>query len=413
MLLYYIMPAKKQRGGRKLDVKQEVKKIEEEIINRRRDLHKIPELGDEVPLTTKYINDVLSQMGLTVKKYSNSGLSTVIEGKNLGPTIAFRADIDALPIKEETGLPFAAKNGMMHACGHDAHTAMLLGTAKVLSEHRNDLYGNVVLIFQPAEETTGGAETMIKEGCLMSPKADCFFSLHIGSLFHSVGNGCIGVKKGSLMASVSSFNVKIKGVGGHGAHPDKCVDPILISCEIIQSLQKLVSREINPIHGAVVTVGMIHGGNIVNVIPDEVSFGGTVRALTKEDAAHLEKRITQMIPAIASANGGKADVSYKSYYPPTFNDGEMTDFLEACATKIVGPQNVVHITEPSTGTEDVAYYINEVPGSFGMLGSWKAHDDGKFYPHHNSKFHLDESTFWIGSALFVQCALDFCKRVEE
>ena len=120
-----------------------------------------------------------------------------------------------------------------------------------------------------------------------------------------------------------------------------------------------------------------------------------------------------MIPAIASANGGKADVSYKSYYPPTFNDGEMTDFLEACATKIVGPQNVVHITEPSTGTEDVAYYINEVPGSFGMLGSWKAHDDGKFYPHHNSKFHLDESTFWIGSALFVQCALDFCKRVEE
>lgn len=394
-----------------LDVKSEAKKIEDEIINLRRQFHMIPELHTELPLTTHIIKQYLNKLGLEYRTYSNGGITAVIEGNNDGPTIAFRSDMDALPVKEETGLDFSSKHeGKMHACGHDAHIAMLLGAAKILAENKNEIDGKVVLIFQPAEETTGGAEKMINEGCLSSPKVDRFISMHVGNLFPKVTTGKFGVRKGSMMAAVASFNVTVKGVGGHGARPHECIDPILISCEIIQSIQKIVSREIDPIHGAVITVGMINGGSIVNVIPEEVSFGGTVRTLTLEDSDYIEKRLKKLIVSIAEGNGAEAEVDYIKYYPPTINDSEVTDFLENCAQKIVGKENIVIIDEPETGTEDVAYYINNVPGSFGILGSSKAHSDGNIYPHHNSKFCLDESVFWIGTAVFVQCAMDFCRR---
>ncbi len=392
-----------------IDAKVEAKAIEQDIIKWRRDLHKVPEIDTQLPQTTDYIKKRLSEIGLKYKTYSNMGISVVIKGSKPGPTIGFRADMDALPVVEETGLSFASKNGNMHACGHDAHAAMLLGAAKILFENRDELAGNVVLIFQPAEETTGGAKKMIEEGCLEDPKVDKFISMHIGSLFPEVGNGVFGVRKGATMASVASFYVKVKGKGGHGARPHECVDPILISAEIIQSLQKLVSREINPVHGAVVTVGMLNAGTIINVIPSEATMGGTIRSFDPKDADILEKRVKEMIPAIARANGGDAEVQYERFYPSTVNDEEVTDFLASCAEKVLGKENVVEISEPSTGTEDVAFYLNSVPGSFGILGSWKCHDDNVFYPHHSSKFHLDESVFWIGTAVFVQCALDFCK----
>lgn len=391
------------------DLKNEVLLNEDLVIRWRRALHAIPEVGSDLPETEKFICDRLAEMGLACRRYSNGGISAVIEGKAPGKTIAFRADMDALPIREETGLPFASTNGAMHACGHDAHVAMLLGAAKILSAHTDAFSGKVVLLFQPAEETTGGAKTMVEEGCLADPKVDRFISFHIGRLFKDVPNGCIGVKKGSMMASVSAFYVTVHGVGGHGARPHECVDPILVSCEMIQSLQKLVSRELNPVHGAAVTVGKIAGGTVENIIPEEVRFMGTVRALTEEDAAYLEKRITTMLPCIAEANRATVDVRYESFYPSTENDPEVTEFLKTCAEKVVGRKHVVDIAEPTTATEDVAYYIREVPGSFGILGSWKAHDDGEMYPHHNAKFHLDESTFKIGTELYVQCVLDYCK----
>lgn len=391
------------------DLKNEVLLNEDLVIRWRRALHAIPEVDSDLPETEKFICDRLMEMGLAYCRYSNGGISAVIEGKAPGKTIAFRADMDALPIREETGLPFASTNGAMHACGHDAHVAMLLGAAKILSAHTDAFSGKVVLLFQPAEETTGGAKTMVEEGCLADPKVDRFISFHIGRLFKDVPNGCIGVKKDSMMASISAFYVTVHGVGGHGARPHECVDPILVSCEMIQSLQKLVSRELNPVHGAAVTVGMISGGTVENIIPEEVRFMGTVRALTQEDAAYLEKRITTMLPCIAEANRATVDVRYESFYPSTENDPEVTEFLKTCAEKVVGKQNVVDIAEPTTATEDVAYYIRAVPGSFGILGSWKAHDDGEIYPHHNAKFHLDESTFKIGTELYVQCVLDYCK----
>lgn len=392
-----------------IDAKVEAKKIESEIIGFRRDLHRIPEIHDDLPQTTAYIRGLLDEWGVEYRTCSNSGIVVVIRGSQPGKTIGFRADMDALPVKEETGLPFASTNDNMHACGHDAHTAMLLGATKILNENRSELKGNVVCVFQPAEETTGGAKIMVEEGCLDDPKVDRFFSFHIGGLFPTVDTGCFGYKKGPLMAGVSSFFVKIHGVGGHGARPHECVDPVVVMAEMIQSLQKLASREINPTHGVVVTVGMVKAGTIVNVIPTDAEFAGTIRYLSPEDGDHITKRVPELLESIAKANRATADVEVIQYYPPTVNDPEATDFFIEEAKKIVGEKNVVEIPEPSTGTEDVTYYINHTQGCFGILGSWKAHSDGVCYPHHNSKFDIDESVFWMGTAFFVQSALDYLK----
>ncbi|MBQ1229244.1 MAG: amidohydrolase [Firmicutes bacterium] len=391
------------------NITQEVKKIESEIISWRRQLHMIPELHTELPKTTAFIKARLDEMGLTYKTYTNNGITTVIEGSENGPVIAFRADMDALPVKEETDLPFASTNENMHACGHDAHAAMLLGAAKVLSENRDQFKGKVVMIWQPAEETSGGAKDMIEEGCLANPEVDRFISMHIGSLFKEVTSGKFGVKRGPMCAACAAFYVKIKGKGGHGARPHECIDPLLISCEIVQSLQKLVSREISPAHSAVVTVGTLHAGTIVNIIPDEATFGGTVRCYSPENVELLEKRIKEIVSGTAAANRAVAEIEYIRYYPATINDFTVTDYLAECAAKIIGKENVFFLEEPLAGTEDVAFYINEVPGTYGILGSALPHTDGQIYPLHNSKMVLDESVFWIGSAIFVQAAVDFCR----
>lgn len=393
-----------------IDVAKEAHDMEKQIIKYRRDLHMIPEIGENLPETTAYIKLALKRMGISCDTYTNMGIRAVIRSPAASRTIAFRADMDALPIKEETGLSFASRHpGQMHACGHDAHVAMLLGAAEILQRHKSELINNVILLFQPAEETTGGAKRMIDEGCLRNPDVDRFISLHIGSLMKDVPNGFIGVRKGQMMASVSSFQVKVKGKGGHGARPHECVDPILIACEMIQSLQKIVSREIDPVHGTLVTIGLIKGGTTVNAIPDEVEFAGTIRCLDPEDDRYIERRLRELLTGIARANRAEVDLSYVPYYPATVNDNEVTDFLASCAARIVGKNHVVQIAEPITVTEDVAYYINTVPGSFAILGSYGEHTDGKCYPHHNARFDIDESVLWIGSALFAECALSYCK----
>ncbi len=395
-----------------MDVKKIVREYENEIISVRRDLHRIPELDTNLRETARYVRSFLEKIGLDVRTFSNTGMTALIRGGDHGPTIAFRADMDALPIHEETALDFAAANGNMHACGHDAHIAMLLVAAKILESIRDSLAGNVLLIFQPAEETTGGAKTMIEEGCMEEPKVDRFVAMHIGSLFPEVQNGQIGIKKGAIMAAVDSFKVSIKGVGGHGARPHECVDPIVISSEIIMSLQKIISREVNPVHGAVLTVGTFHAGSMVNVIPDEAVFQGTVRTLDRKDSDLVERRVGEIIMNMAKANGAEAMLDYKKYYPATVNDNAVTEFAANSAKKIVGSDGIAEISEPSTGTEDVSYYLAEVPGTFLILGSYKANRDGNIYPHHNSKFDIDESVLWIGTGIFVQCAIDYLVNVD-
>jgi amidohydrolase len=393
-----------------IDAKKQAKKLEKDIIQWRRELHQIPETDAELPKTSAYVRQKLEEFGIEYRTFSNMGIAATLYGMKDGPTLAFRADMDALPITEQTGLPFCSVNGNMHACGHDAHTAMLLGAAKILAECKGQLEGNVKFIFQPAEETTGGTRDMIEEGCLDSPKVDRLISLHIGSLFESVGTGQFGIRKGPIMASVDSFAVKVQGKGGHGASPHECIDPIVITCEMIQSIQKIISREIKPTHGAVITVGMMKAGTAVNVIPDQAEFSGTIRTLDPADRAFIEQRMKTLIPQIAEANRATVELTYNSYYPPAVNSAEVTDFFAQCAEKIVGRENVVEIDEPSTGTEDVSYYLEKVPGAFSILGSWKPHDDGVYYPHHNSKFHLDEAVLWLGTAVFVQCAFDFADK---
>ena len=392
-----------------MNVISEVKSIEKDIINWRRELHQIPEYSFDLYKTSRFVQDKLKKFNIEYRIAANTGVIATIYGSRPGKTVAVRADMDALPIKEETNLPFSSKNDFMHACGHDAHSAILLGAAKILSEHKDEINGNVRLIFQPAEETTGGAKIMIDEGCLENPKVDCIIGLHIGSLVKEGRNCKIGIKKGSLMASVDSFSVKIRGNGGHGALPHMCVDPIVASAEIITSLQRIISRELNPLHGGVITVGMISGGTDFNIIPEEVMFKGTIRLLDKDDRDFVGKRVKEIISETARAGRTTADIDYNQYYPAVVNNDFITDKLGESAKDIVGYQNVVSINEAALTAEDVSYYLNEVPGTFFILGSSKRNEDGNFYPHHHPKFDIDESVLWIGTATFLQFIKDYLK----
>lgn len=384
----------------------ETKKIEDEIINWRRELHKIPEYSFDLFKTSKFIQNKLDEFNIEYKIAAKTGIIATIYGAEDGPTIAIRADMDALPIIEETNVPFKSESNYMHACGHDAHAAILLGAAKILSKNKDKIKGNVRLIFQPAEETTGGAKIMINEGCLKNPKVDYIIGLHVGSLFKEVGNGQIGIKKGAFMASVDSFCVNIKGKGGHGALPHVCVDPIVVSAEIITSLQKIISRELNPVHGGVITTGMIAGGTDFNIIPEEVMFKGTIRLLDRDDRDFVGNRIKEIITQTANANRATADIDYNQHYPAVINDDTITDKLAKSAKKIVSAENIVEISEPALTAEDVSYYLNEVPGTYFILGSSKQNEDGNYYPHHHPKFDINEDVLWIGTAIFLQFIYD-------
>lgn len=390
-----------------MDIIKEVKKIENDIINWRRELHKIPEYSFDLPNTSRFIQNKLDEFNIEYRISAKTGIVATIYGNKMGKTIGIRADMDALPVKEDTNLPFKSKNeGFMHACGHDAHVAILLGAAKIFSENKDKLTGNIRLIFQPAEETTGGAKIMIEEGCLDNPKVDHIIGLHIGSLFKDVKNGQIGIRKGSLMASVDSFMVKIKGKGGHGGMPHLCVDPILISAEIITALQKIISRELNPVHGGVITTGMIQGGTDFNIIPEEVMFKGTIRLLEKKDRCFVGERIKSIVSSIAAANRGTAEIDYNQYYPAVINDVNVTNRLMDSIKKIMDEKDIIEIKDPALTAEDVSYYLNEVPGTFFILGSAKKHEDGIIYPHHHPRFDIDEKVLWLGTAIYVQFIYD-------
>lgn len=384
------------------------KEIHKDIINWRRELHQIPGVGFDIEDTYNFVKLKLEEMNIEYETLARTGISAIIKGSAEGPTIALRADMDALPIKEETGLSFASKNNCMHACGHDAHASMLLGAAKILSDNRAYLKGNVKLFFQPAEENHGGAKPMIEEGCMENPKVDAVMGLHIGQLFEEVKTGMIGVKSGYVMASVDWVNVKVIGKGGHGATPHLCVDPVIISSEMITSLQKVVSRETSPLHPAVLTIGLIQGGTAANIIPETVEFKGTIRTLYPEDRTRVEKRIKEICEGIAHANGAKVEITYSKGYPALKNNEAFTESFIKSAEKIVGKDNIVVLKDPTMGAEDMSYFLQEAPGTFFFLGSHNT-EKGIIYPHHHPKFDVDEDVLWIGTAAFVQVVFDFLK----
>ena len=393
-----------------INVLEEVKKVEKDIINWRRELHKIPEVGFDLPKTVDFVKNRLEEMGIEYKVLVNgSAVVGLIRGGQPGKTIALRADMDALPIKEETGLPFASTNENMHACGHDAHTAILLGVAKVLNKYKDSLKGNVKLLFQPAEEGPGGAKPMIEEGALEDPKVDGVLGLHVGNISGELEPGSIGYSYSNLMACLDRFKIRVVGKGAHGAYPELSVDPVVIASQLVVNLQQIVSREISPSIPAVVTIGKVHGGTAFNIIPEAVELEGTVRTLDQKVREYIAMRIEEIARGITSGMRAKYEYEYVFGYPPLVNDEEFTKGFVESAKKILKEDEIIEIKKPIMGGEDMAYFLNEVPGTFFFLCNPMA-IDGEVHPHHNSKFAIDEKYLKTGAAVMLQAALDWLEK---
>lgn len=394
-----------------MSIAQKAREIQSEIVQWRRDLHQIPEVGLEVPQTSAYVARELEKLGVEHKTgVGGYGVVGIIRGDYPGKTIGLRADMDGLAIQEETGLPFASTiAGKMHACGHDSHTAMQLGAAKLLLENKDKLTGNAKLIFQPAEEGPGGAKPMIDDGVMENPKVDAVLGLHIGLVFKEVGTGQVGVGYGQLMACLDRFKIIIKGKGCHGAMPEMGVDPIVIAGQVISTLQTIVSREIAPTTPAVVTIGIIRGGQAYNIIPDIVEMEGTARALDQQVREKNAARIEDIVKQVTRGMRGDYEFEYIFGYPALSNDAEFTKEFVKVAQEIVGEENVLEIAKPTMGGEDFAFFLKMVPGTFFFLGGGNE-EKGIVYPHHSAKFDVDEDVFWKGTALLTQGAIDWLTR---
>src|ERR1017187_782772 len=397
-------------------------KIEGQVIAWRRDIHEHPELGNNEIRTSGLIAKYLQSLGIEVKTgIAKTGVVGILKGGKSGPVVALRADMDALPITERTQVPFASKVktmyngkevGVMHACGHDSHVAMLLGVAEVLSSIKNDLKGTVKFIFQPAEEGApageeGGAELMVKEGVMENPHVDVVFGQHINSQLEV---GKIAYRPGGTLAGVNDMKIIIKGKPSHGAYPWFSVDPIVVSAEIINNLQTVVSRNLNVTENAgVVTIGAINGGNRGNVIPDQVEMLGTIRSLSRDDEKMMIERVRQIITKTAEANGATAEIylPYTSHYPVTFNDVAFTEKMLPSLRKSAGDSNVV-LKPATTGAEDFSFYQEKAPGLFIFLGGMPKGEDPKDAPaHHTPNFYIDESGFKLGVEAMANLTVDY------
>ncbi len=407
-------------------LKQQISKkadaIEKKIITWRRDFHEHPELGNHEFRTSKIIADYLKSLGIEVKTgVAKTGVVGILKGDKPGPVVALRADMDGLPVVERTPVPFASKVktqfngqevGAMHACGHDSHMAILMGVAEVLSSMKNDLKGTVKFIFQPAEEgppfgEEGGAELMVKEGVMENPHVDAVFGLHINS---QTEVGKITYRLGGTMAAVNDMKITVKGVQAHGAYPWSSVDPIVVSAQIINSLQTIVSRNLNLTENAgVVTIGSIHGGLRSNIIPEEVVMMGTVRNLSKEDENMFINRIKTIVTKTAEAAGATAEVKipFSVHYPVTYNDPSLTAKMLPTLEAVAGKENVL-LRPAVTGAEDFSFYQEKVPGLFIFLGGMpKGQDPLKAPSHHTPDFFIDESGFTLGVKALANLAVDY------
>ncbi|WP_294387653.1 M20 family metallopeptidase [uncultured Clostridium sp.] len=385
----------------------EAQNIKDELIKIRRTLHQYPELGFEETNTSKFIKDFLKKECIEFKEFAGTGVCGIIQGTKEGENtkvIGLRADIDGLPMQDKKSCSYASKvSGKMHACGHDAHTTILLGVAKLLNKNKDKFNGIVKLIFEPAEETTGGARVMIEEGVLTNPTVDVMCGLHVEETLDA---GMIMVKRGTVNAASNPFNITIKGSGGHGAYPDTAIDPIVMASHVVTSLQSIVSREIKPVNPAVVTIGSIHGGTAQNIIPNEVKLGGIIRTMTNEDREFAKVRLKEIVNGICTTFRGNADIEIEESYPCLYNDDTMVKILEDSAKSIIGAENVKVQKNPKLGVESFAYFANEVPSVFYFLGI-RNELKGIIHPAHNSLFDIDEDALPIGVAIQCEVAINY------
>ncbi|ACJ15833.1 bifunctional carboxypeptidase/aminoacylase [Thermococcus onnurineus NA1] len=377
---------------------EEALKIKDEIIAWRRDFHMHPELKYEEERTSRIVEEHLREWGYKIKRVGTGIIGDIGEGEK---TIALRADMDALPVQEENDVPYRSRiPGKMHACGHDAHTAMLLGAAKIIAEHADELGGKVRLIFQPAEEGGNGALKMIEGGALDG--VDAIFGFHV---WMDLPSGIIGIRDGPFLAGAGFFEAKVIGKGGHGASPHEAIDPIPIAAETVLALQTIVSRNVNPIETGVVSVTAINGGTTFNVIPEEVTLKGTFRYYKPEVGEMIKKRMAEIIEGVAKTHGARAEFSINDLVPPTINDKAMADFARKVAEKYRLRHGDVAM---SMGAEDFAYYLQRVPGAFLALGI-RNEGKGIVHPHHHPKFDVDEDVLHLGTAMEVALAFEFLK----
>lgn len=385
----------------------EANHIKDELIEIRRTLHQYPELGFEETNTSKFIKDFLTKEGITFKEFAGTGVCGIIEGTKEGENkkvIGLRADIDGLPMQDKKSCSYASKiSGKMHACGHDGHTTILLGAAKLLNKNKDKFNGTIMLIFEPAEETTGGAKVMIEEGVLTNPNVDVMCGLHVEETLDA---GMIMVRRGTVNAASNPFNITIKGSGGHGAYPDTAVDPIVMASHVVTSLQSIVSREIKPVNPAVVTIGSIHGGTAQNIIPNEVKLGGIIRTMTNEDREFAKLRLKEIVNGVCTTFRGSAEIEIEESYPCLYNDDDMVKILEESAKNIIGTENIKVQKNPKLGVESFAYFANKVPSVFYFLGI-RNEEKGIIYPAHNSLFDIDEDALPIGVAIQCEVAMNY------
>lgn len=372
------------------------------MVELRRRLHRHPELMYQEFKTSQLVRDTLDQLSIAYRHpLAVTGVVATL-GTGDGPCVALRADMDALPIEEQADVPFRSEvPGKMHACGHDCHTAMLLGAARLLKQREDEIRGTIKLIFQPAEEGGGGGDRMCQEGALDDPPVEQIYGLHVDT---GLPTGRVAGNPGVLLAAMAAFEINLHGQGGHGAAPHVTVDPVVCAAKLIVELQSIVSREIDPFSAAVVTIGAIHGGQAMNVIPSDVQLAGTCRSLTAEGLAFLKKRIETMAQAIATANRCTAEIVYTTHdFPPTINDPQCWQIARQAATELLGTE-AVGTKQAILAGEDFAFYQQRIPGNFAFLGvtdpSW---DD--VHGVHHPRFRVDETALPIGAAWHAATAI--------
>ncbi|WP_294086627.1 M20 family metallopeptidase [Sphaerobacter sp.] len=393
--------------GRMID--QEVERLTPQLIEDRRYFHQHPELAFQEENTARVVAQRLRELGLEVRTgVGRTGVVGVLRGGRPGRTVLLRADMDALPIEEENDVPYRSQNpGVMHACGHDAHTAILLGVATILAGMREEIAGNVTFAFQPAEEIVSGAKEMIEAGAMADPPVDACFGLHV---WQNLPVGVIGVRSGPLMAAGDAFRAVIRGRSAHAAEPHRGIDATLIASQTVVALQSLVSREVSPLESAVVTVGQLHAGTASNIIASHAELAGTVRTFDKEVRRHLSERVPALIRSIAEAMGAEAEVEYSFGVPATVNDPAMTEIVRAAAAEVVGPENVVEAT-PTMGSEDMSFFLEAAPGCYFFAGS-SNEGTGKTFGHHHPRFDIDEQVLPIGVETLVRATLAYLNGSE-
>lgn len=386
-------------------IRSDIRSLQPQLVAWRRSLHQKPELGFREFITSEFVAQKLREWGIPHQTgIAKTGIVATITSDRPGRVFAIRADMDALPIQEANEVPYKSQHdGVMHACGHDGHTAIALGTAYYLSQHRDEFAGTVKIIFQPAEEGLGGAEPMIAEGALKNPDVEAIVGLH---LWNVLPLGTVGVRTGALMAAVECFDLKIHGKGGHGAIPQQTIDSVVVGSQLVNALQTIVARNVNPIDSAVVTVGEFHAGTAHNVIADTAHLTGTVRYFNPIYNGYFGQRLEQVIKGICAAHGATYELKYWELYPPVINDGAIAHLVRSVAEAVVeSPLGVVPECQ-TMGGEDMSFFLQAVPGCYFFLGSANA-EKGLAFPHHHPRFDFDETALSMGVEIFVRCVEQF------